>query len=184
MSTKRGSVASARATPRRRSSPWASDPAGASVVGLEPEQLEQLVAHAGAPPAAAPRRRARRPRRSRGRRARGTSGCAGTFARARLGRAGAGSSRVTSSSVELDVPARRQVEAGDDVDERRLAGAVRPDQADDLVPVQLERDVVERAHARRRSVRRRRPGAFLRASSSMQVRLPPPSPRSSGRPWP
>ena len=58
--------------------------------------------------------------------------------------------------VELDRTGRGPVEPGDQVDERRLAGAVRPDQADDLVSVQLDRDVVERLHARRTSARRRR----------------------------
>src|SRR5205085_1046654 len=35
------------------------------------------------------------------------------------------------------------VEAGDNVEERRLAGAVRPDQPDDLVLARVERDTVE-----------------------------------------
>jgi hypothetical protein len=47
------------------------------------------------------------------------------------------------TSFELHTPGRRQVEAREDVDERRLPRAVRTDQADDLVAVQLERDVVE-----------------------------------------
>ena len=37
------------------------------------------------------------------------------------------------------------MDAGDEVDERRLAGAVRPDQADDLALVQMERDVADGA---------------------------------------
>jgi hypothetical protein len=45
---------------------------------------------------------------------------------------------------ELDRPRGREVEAGEDVDERRLPCPVRPDQADDLVAVQLERHVAER----------------------------------------
>ena len=49
--------------------------------------------------------------------------------------------------AELDRARRRGVEAAEHVHERRLAGAVRADQADDLVPVQLERDV-RRAPAR------------------------------------
>jgi hypothetical protein len=51
------------------------------------------------------------------------------------------------SSFELDGAARRQVEAADDVDERRLAGAVRADQADDLPAAKLEGDVPQRVDA-------------------------------------
>ncbi len=40
---------------------------------------------------------------------------------------------------ELDLALGRGVEARDDVDERRLPGAVRADQPDDLVAMQLER---------------------------------------------
>jgi hypothetical protein len=47
-------------------------------------------------------------------------------------------------SLELDTPAGREVEARDDVDERRLPGAVRPDQADDLAASELEIDACER----------------------------------------
>ena len=46
MSTKLGRMASARATPSRRSSPCASEPAGASAWAVEAEQRQQLV---GAP---------------------------------------------------------------------------------------------------------------------------------------
>jgi hypothetical protein len=51
------------------------------------------------------------------------------------------------AGLELDAPGRRPVEPGQQVDERRLAGAVRPDQADDLVPAQLELDVRQRGDA-------------------------------------
>ena len=81
---------------------------------LEPEQLEQLVGPAPRRPRAAPRRRAPRPRRSRAPSGRETSGCAGTSARSRPGRAGAGSSAVTSRSLELDAcrrSARRSPES-------------------------------------------------------------------------
>ena len=44
-------VASARATPRRRSSPWASAPGGPVRVAVEPEQAEQLAGSAAAPSA-------------------------------------------------------------------------------------------------------------------------------------
>jgi hypothetical protein len=49
--------------------------------------------------------------------------------------------------AELDGPRGRQVEAGQNIDERRLAGAVRPDQTDDLTATQLERDVLKRVDA-------------------------------------
>ncbi len=52
-----------------------------------------------------------------------------------------------SVAAELDPPARRQVEAGQQVDERRLAGAVRADQAEHLVGRELEIDVLERLDA-------------------------------------
>jgi hypothetical protein len=40
--------------------------------------------------------------------------------------------------AELDDAGARQIEAGEHVHERRLAGAVRPDEADNLLPVELE----------------------------------------------
>ena len=46
-----------------------------------------------------------------------------------------------------DAPARHRLEAGDALHERRLAGAVRTDQPDDLALVDLEVDVVERREA-------------------------------------
>jgi hypothetical protein len=45
---------------------------------------------------------------------------------------------------ELDRAGGGRVESRQHVHERRLAGAVRPDQADDLVPAQLERDAAQR----------------------------------------
>src|SRR5205085_7447467 len=50
-------------------------------------------------------------------------------------------------ALELDRSGARIVEAGQQVDERGLAGAVRPDQPDDLVPAELERYVLQRADA-------------------------------------
>ncbi len=47
-------------------------------------------------------------------------------------------------AIELDGAAGRSVEAAEQVHERRLAGAVRADQADDLALLQLERDAAER----------------------------------------
>ena len=46
-------------------------------------------------------------------------------------------------AVELERAAVRRVEARDDVERRRLAGAVRPDQAGDLPLLDVERDAVE-----------------------------------------
>ena len=50
-------------------------------------------------------------------------------------------------AAELDRALVGPVEAGEHVDERRLAGAVRPDQPHDLVVVDLEIDAGERLHA-------------------------------------
>ena len=47
-------------------------------------------------------------------------------------------------ATPLDVPGRRSGDAGCDAQERALAGAVPPDQADHLAALELERDVVER----------------------------------------
>lgn len=52
------------------------------------------------------------------------------------------------ATLELDRPLVREVEAGEHVDEGRLSGSVRTDETDDLMPMQLECDVVERLHAR------------------------------------
>ena len=49
--------------------------------------------------------------------------------------------------LELDGPGVRPVEAAEHVHERRLAGAVRADQPDDLAAAELERDVAERLDA-------------------------------------
>jgi hypothetical protein len=51
------------------------------------------------------------------------------------------------AAVQLDGSARRPVEARQHVHERRLAGAVRPDQPDDLAAPQLEADPAQRLHA-------------------------------------
>jgi hypothetical protein len=51
------------------------------------------------------------------------------------------------AAVELDLARRRAVEAAEHVHERRLAGAVRADQADDLARMELERDVGQRLDA-------------------------------------
>src|SRR5215207_4938024 len=46
-------------------------------------------------------------------------------------------------TVEVDAAGGRLVDAGEDVEEGRLAGAVRPDQADDLSARDNEVDVVD-----------------------------------------
>ena len=51
------------------------------------------------------------------------------------------------ASLQLDRAGGRPVEAAEQIDERRLARSVRPDQTDDLTPPELERDVAERLHA-------------------------------------
>ena len=73
------------------------------------------------------------------------------------------------AAVELDRAGGREVEPGHQVDERRLARAVRADQADDLVLVQLERDVVERLHALERARDGDAPAAFPAAWGCRRV---------------
>ena len=69
--------------------------------------------------------------------------------------------------LESDLATRRPVEAAEDVDERRLAGPVRADQADDLARLELERDVTQRLHARERT----RHGGGPERSSGPPLRL-------------
>ena len=54
---------------------------------------------------------------------------------------------VMSLPSKLIVPDRRAVEPGQHVEERRLAGAVRPDDRDDRVLGDVERDVADRREA-------------------------------------
>ena len=68
------------------------------------------------------------------------------------------------------MPARGEVEPRHQVHERRLAGAVRADQSDDLVPAQLERHVVERLHALERARDGARPQRSLRRRAVGDVR--------------
>ena len=184
MSTKLGRVASARATPSRRSSPCASAPAGAVRVAVEPEQAEQL---AGGPPCRSPETRRRR--------APHTS----TFSRTESDRNGWLCWNVRASpclpaparapardvpTLELDRAGGRQVEPREQVDERRLAGPVRADQPHDLVPVQGERhalhrvDTVERAREIGGPERSSGPPILLRLLFCADRGRP----RSSGRP--
>ena len=50
-------------------------------------------------------------------------------------------------------PLREVVEPGDAVEERRLAGAVRPDQPAEFAGADMARNIVERAHAAKRDSR-------------------------------
>ena len=148
MSTKRGRVASARATPRRRSSPWARLAAGASAYSREAERRRARRRPAPAPRAAtAPTPRAATSTFSRTERPRKAWLCwnvrVETGPAAAVG-APARSRRARSSST---VPSSARSKPGQQVDERRLARAVRPDQPDDLVVVELEVDAGERLHA-------------------------------------
>ena len=52
-----------------------------------------------------------------------------------------------SAPSKRDLAARRLVDAGDDVEERRLAGAVRPDQPTDLADLDREGQLVQRHDA-------------------------------------
>jgi hypothetical protein len=51
------------------------------------------------------------------------------------------------AALELDAPSVGKVETRKDVDERGLARAVRADEADDLMPMEFERDVAKRLNA-------------------------------------
>ena len=81
-----------------------------------------------------------------------------------------GVQRVTSRPPSSTVPLVGPVEAAEDVDERRLAGAVRADQADDLAAVRARASTPRAPGRPRTSARRRRPGVFLRASSPTACR--------------
>ena len=172
-STKRGSVASARATPSRRSSPCASV-AGrrVRVRASSPSTLEQLVGARAAPRAAA---RADAERRDLDVLAHGQPAeRVAVLERPREPVPAAPVRRPARdvAALELDGARRRPVEAAEHVDERRLAGAVRADQPDDLAAAQLERDVArapatpsnERETAEARSV----PPGLLSCSRSLR----------------
>src|SRR5437899_3087785 len=51
------------------------------------------------------------------------------------------------SPIEEDPAGVRLHHARDAVEQRRLAGAIRPDEAQDLAPVEVDRDAVQRDHA-------------------------------------
>ena len=167
ISTKRGS---ARARGRRRAGARrraASAAAGIVGVAAEPEQPEQLVGARAArarPGADAERRHldvlAHRQVAER----------VAVLERARETVPGPPVRRPARdvAVAERDPALVRPVEPAEHVDERRLAGAVRADQADDLAAAQLERDAAERLDARRTTARQRRPEAF-RAPSAIAI---------------
>ena len=135
-----------RATPSRRSSPCGSEPAGVSAYEVELKRFEEAVGATSrlARPRsnAEPRNLDVLPHRQTTKRSAVLEGPGETCPPAPV--------RPPARDVaafELDRSLVREVEPGEDVHERRLAGAVRADEADDLVPVQLERDVAERLHA-------------------------------------
>ena len=51
------------------------------------------------------------------------------------------------AAVGVNTPRRHPLEAGEHVDQRALARAVRADQAEDLIPCKLEREILERGEA-------------------------------------
>ena len=120
---------------------------------------------AGRPPLCA---RRRRPSRSPARSCSGRGGASGTCARSRDRVIGAGRGPTMLLPSKQDVAARRVVDARDQVEERRLAGAVRPDDADDLAFVDVEVEVGRCSAGRRKPSRR--PGA--RAASRPLRRSP------------
>ena len=146
ISTKRGSVASARATPSRRSSPCGRARRGRMPRRSSPSSPRSSVARAarlsGAGPDSDRSDLDVLPYREVAERS------------AVLERAG--DSRTTApvgpparhvAALELDGALVREVEARDEVDERRLPRAVRADQPDDLVAAHLDGDVLEGAHS-------------------------------------
>ncbi len=92
---------------------------------------------------------------------------------------------VTDSPAEPDLAAGRPVDAGHRVEAGRLAGAVRPDQPEDLALAQREADLVEGDARRRTAASRCRPRA-VRLGSAASVGpdgrrwlvWPPPADRS------
>ena len=76
------------------------------------------------------------------------------------------------AAVELDRAARRVVEPRDQVGDRRLAGAARPDERGELAGLDLERDVLERPRAASTVLRRAAPrsGTRRRAARPRRAR--------------
>ena len=98
----------------------------------------------------------------------GTAARSGRCARGRAARSGTGRSRVMSLAVETDRARGRRMHAGDQVDQRGLAGAVRADQADDLA---LARARSETSSTARRPPKRRDTSLQLEQARVMRPRL-------------
>ena len=106
---------------------------------------------------------------------------------ARRGRSGAAAGRRCPARRSRMRAARRPQRAGQQVDQRRLAGAVRPDQADELALVDREADVLQRVHAAEVAGHvahstRRRPAGRSRAAAGGGPRRRAPGPRRSPAP--
>ena len=180
MSTKRGSVARARATPSRRSSPCDEDDAGWSAYSASPSSASSSFARLVASRREAPTPSAETSTFSRTVRPRNAWLCWKVRAspcRPRRMRRPAGHVPVARAARGLLVG---PVEAAEHVDERRLAGPVRARSARRPRPAAAR----ARRHAAprrpRTNGRRRRPGAILRASLASRSERPPPSPTESG----
>ena len=138
--SRRGFATSARASSTRFWTPYGSAAAGKSARSRSPDDVEYLERVLLARPSA--RARGRRRARSRARTSCGRAGCSGTSGRCPCRRSCAALSQ-DRLAVELDLPGVRLVEARDDVEGRRLPGAVRPDEPRDLPLLDVERDAVE-----------------------------------------
>ena len=105
---------------------------------------------------------------------------AGTSGRARDGLSGGPPTR-DHAVVELDGSRCREIEAGQQVDERRLAGTVRADQADDLVPMEGERHALDGVNPLERAGHADGPECVPGPPAVVRM-LPFRQPRSSERP--
>ena len=164
ISTKRGSVASARATPSLRSSPCGSAEALSSARAAEAERAEQAPrALAGVARRRADAERSDLDVLAHGQALEGVP----VLERAREARTPEPLRRPPGhvAFLELDAAGRREVEARDHVHERRLAGTVRPDEADHLAARKLEVDLRESLHAFERARDADRPEQSGRSAS-------------------
>ncbi len=143
-SSSRGRVASARASSSRLRSSRPRLSARRLATRRRPHELEHLGAACRTPPARRGGRR-RSPRRTRSRTRSGRRTACGTWcarpipSRQRL----SALARVTSAPAKRTVPAVGPKRAGEDVQKRRLAGAVGADDADGVSLAQHEVDAVD-----------------------------------------
>ena len=180
-------AALSRARGRRRAAARRREPAcRPGVLGQprEAQQLEQIVGATAGLPRRLRRRRVLRPRRSpapvSSRNERLCWNVRASPARARRCALQPVTRRPASSTLPA-VGKSKPESTLTSVDLPAPFGPIRPD---DLVPVQLERDVGERADALERPRDGGGPKSVLRASSPPLRRSSlAPSPRSSGRPW-